>query len=191
MIARLIIIASILFSFWTTSALAEDTYEVAGVDTDDVLNIRKNPSASAPKVGEYRPGESGIRIYRRKGNWALAGRYDPKNPDGWVHARYLKLTVAAARVELPKSCAGTEPFWNIEINSEREARYSQPDGSPQAFKVTEFSRSGRNASMKLDSGGKVSVMAQSCSDGMSDNVYPYAVRVDLPDGRQLNGCCDQ
>jgi uncharacterized membrane protein len=190
MIARLIIIASILFSFWTTGAFAEDTYEVAGVGADDVLNIRKGPSASAPKVGEYRPGESGIRIYRRKGNWALTGRYDPKNPDGWVHARYLKLTMAAARVELPKSCAGTEPFWNIEINSEREARYSEPDGSPQAFAVTEFNRSGRNASMKLGSGGKVSVMAQSCSDGMSDNIYPYAVRVDLPDGRQLNGCCD-
>ena len=69
MIARLIIIAVIFFSFGLSRAFAEDTYVVTGVSADDVLNIRKGPSASAPKVGEYRPGESGIRIYRRKGNW--------------------------------------------------------------------------------------------------------------------------
>jgi uncharacterized membrane protein len=190
MIARFIVIISLFLCLGLAPALAEDTYEVTGVAADDVLNIRKGPGASAAKVGEYRPGESGIRIYRRKGNWALTGRYDPKNPEGWVHARYLKLTMAAARLELPKSCAGTEPFWSLEIASEREARYSELDGSPQVLAVTGFSRSGRDAAMKLGSGGNVSVTAQSCSDGMSDNVYPYAVRVGLPDGRQLSGCCD-
>ena len=190
MIARLIIIGVIFFSLGLSRAFAEDTYEVTGVSADDVLNIRKGPSASAPKVGEYRPGESGIRIYRRKGNWALAGRYDTKNPDGWVHTRYLKLTAAAARLQLPISCSGTEPFWTIVINTTDSATYSEPDGAPQDFTVRDFSRAGHNASMLLDAGGKAAIKAGSCSDGMSDNVYPYAVQLRLPDGRQLSGCCD-
>lgn len=190
MIARLIIAATIFFSLGLASAFAEDTYEVTGVSADDVLNIRKIPSASAPKVGEYLPRESGIRIYRRKGNWALTGRYDPQKPDGWVHTRYLKLTAAAASLQLPVSCSGTEPFWAIVINTTESATYSEPDRTPQDFPVSEFSRSKQNASMLLDVGGGVAIRAGSCSDGMSDNIYPYAVQLRLPDGRQFNGCCN-
>ncbi len=190
MIARFIVIISMFLCLGLAPALAEDTYEVTGVSADDVLNIRKNPSASAPKVGEYRPGESGIRIYRRKGNWVLTGRYDPQTPDGWVHTRYLRLTAAAARLRLPISCSGTEPFWTIVINTSDSATYSEPDGTPQDFTVRGFSRAGRNASMLLDAGGGAAIKAGSCSDGMSDNIYPYAVQLRLPDGRQLSGCCD-
>lgn len=189
MIARLIIAATIFFSLGLASAFAEDTYEVTGVGADDVLNIRKAPNASAPKVGEYRNSESGIRIYRRKGNWALTGRVDPQNTDGWVHTRYLKLTAAAASLQLPISCSGTEPFWAIVISSTDSATYSAPDRTPQDFPVSEFSRSKQIASMLLGVGGNVAIKAGSCSDGMSDNIYPYTVQVRLPDSRQVNGCC--
>ncbi|MFN0194897.1 MAG: SH3 domain-containing protein [Aestuariivirga sp.] len=80
---------------------AESLYEVTGVSAGDVLNIRSRPSASAPKVGSYGPRDSGIRVYRRSGNWALVGQADPSRPDGWVNSRFLKLTVASRRVRLP------------------------------------------------------------------------------------------
>lgn len=189
MFSRMIIILALYLAFCVATASAEPIYEVIGVDESDVLNIRKGPSAAAPKVGEYRPGESGIRIYRRKGNWALTGRYDPQTPDGWVHTRYLKLTAAAARLQLPISCSGTEPFWTVVINTEVSATYSQPDGAPQELSVSQFNRSGRNGSMLLRAGGNMSINAGYCSDGMSDNIYPYAAQVRLPDGHQLAGCC--
>lgn len=172
---------------WNPAAAA--TYEVTGVRADDVLNIRAAPRASAKKVGEYGPRDKGIRIYRRSGNWALTGRSDPNRPDGWVNTRYLKVTIAPARVELPISCLGTEPFWNLAIQSEWRAIYTDPENPERRYRISEFRRSGRDATMRLGNGGRVSIRAENCSDGMSDNQYPYSVRVLLPNGVKLRGCC--
>lgn len=173
----------------TLQAGAAATYEVTGVSADDVLNIRQAPRASAPKVGQYGPRAKGIRIYRREGNWALTGRSDPNQPDGWVNTRYLKVSAATARLELPISCLGTEPFWNLAIQSNRRAIYTDPETAKRRYKVGEFRRSGRDATMRLGVDGRVSIAADKCSDGMSDNQYPYSVRVLLPGGGELRGCC--
>ena len=172
-----------------TPASAAPTYEVTGVSADDVLNIRQAPRASARKVGEYGPRDKGIRIFRRDGNWALTGRSDPGQPDGWVNTRYLKVTTATARLELPISCLGTEPFWNLTVQSNRRAVYTDPETTERPYRVSEFRRSGRGATMRLGDDDSMSIAAESCSDGMSDNQYPYSVRILHPDGRELNGCC--
>ncbi len=170
-----------------TVASAAAIYEITGVPPDDVLNIREAPRATARKVGEYGPREKGIRIYRRHGNWALTGR---NRADGWVNTRYLKLTMAALRVELPISCLGTEPFWALTIDSTRRATYSDPETAEHRYRVSAFKRMGRGAAMRLDGTGRASIAAEkNCSDGMSDNRYPYSIRVLLPDGRELAGCC--
>ncbi len=184
---KLIAIVAILFSFWTTSAIAAPTYEVAGVSMDDVLNIRAAPRATAPKVGEYGPRDSGIRIYRREGNWALTGRDDPGRPDGWVNLRYLR---PATVVALPLSCAGTEPFWSLKINSPRRATYADPEIPSRRYVVEGFRRVGSGAAMRLVAGGRVAIAAGACSDGMSDTSYPFSARVRLPGGRALTGCCE-
>ena len=188
MFSRLLFVVA-LFLLGIVSASAASTYEVTGVRADDVLNIRAAPRASAKKVGEYGPRDKGIRIYRRSGNWALTGRSDPGRPDGWVNTRYLKVTTATARVELPISCLGTEPFWNLTIQSMRRAIYTDPETPERRYSVSEFQRSGQHARMRLGMDGRASIVAKNCSDGMSDNRYPYSVRILLPDGRELNGCC--
>jgi len=187
MLSRLLFIVALLCG--AVSASAAPTYEVTGVSAGDVLNIRQAPRASAPKVGQYGPRDKGIRIYRRDGNWALTGRSDPSEPDGWVNTRYLKITTATARLELPVSCLGTEPFWNLAIQSNRRAIYTDPETTERRYRVSEFRRTGRDATMRLGNGGRVSIAADNCSDGMSDNQYPYSVRVLLPSGVKLRGCC--
>lgn len=188
MLARCVFILAALL-LCSVGASAEPTYEITGVSANDVLNIRQAPRASAPKVGEYGPRDKGIRIYKRSGNWALTGRSDPSEPDGWVNTRYLKVTTAPARVELPISCLGTEPFWNLAIQSTRRAIYTDPETAERRYRVSEFRRSGRDATMHLGNGGRVSIAADKCSDGMSENQYPYSVRVLLPSGVKLRGCC--
>ena len=180
------LIAIILFSLWASIALAETTYEVTGVSEDDVLNIRKGPRASSAKVGEYQAGESGIQIFSTQGNWGLVGRSDP---EGWVNMRYLRVTEAASEVELPMACSGTEPFWSLAINSASKATYTDPETEARIYVVRDFERIDKDAAMSLVAGGSVSITAETCSDGMSDNVYPYAVNVLLPGGRKLKGCC--
>jgi uncharacterized membrane protein len=179
----------------TLSALAVSamaapaTYEVTGVAPGDVLNIRLAPRASAPKVGQFGPRDSGIKLYERRGDWALVGRDNPNRPDGWVNARFLKQTVAAARVRLPLACLGTEPFWSLKILSAARAVYDDPETPSRRYRVADFRRSGADATLRLVPGGRVAIAADRCSDGMSDNVYPYAVRLTLPGGRRLSGCC--
>jgi uncharacterized membrane protein len=170
-------------------AAASVTYEVTGVSTNDVLNVRSGPHATTTKVDSYGPRDSGIRIYRREGDWALVGRANADKPDGWVNARYLKKTMAAARLELPLQCLGTEPFWSLTINSTRRATYSDPETKARRYAINEFRRVGRGAQMRLGSTGRVAISAGTCSDGMSDNVYPYSVRATLPGGGNLSGCC--
>ena len=186
---RLLVMFAALCLFAGLASAAPATYEVAGVAPGDVLNIRQAPRASAPKVGEYGRRDSGIRLYERRGSWALVGRDDPNRPDGWVNARFLKKTVAAARVRLPLKCVGTEPFWSLAIQSPSRAVYDDPETPARRYRVSNFRRSGPDATLRLGSDGRASIAADRCSDGMSDNEYPYSTRVRLPDGTVLNGCC--
>lgn len=64
------------------------THGVVGVSDDDVLNIRRWPSARAAKVGHIPAGFCGIRrLGPRRGRWVKI-RYD--GITGWVHSRYIR-----------------------------------------------------------------------------------------------------
>lgn len=84
---------------------------------------------------------------------------------------------------------GTEPFWSVEIAPEG-LRYSDPeniDGTAFAAKsvAAEGGRrwSGELASQPLT----LLVVPGTCSDGMSDTVYPYRATL-VRAGQTLNGC---
>lgn len=64
------------------------TFGVRGVSANDVLNIRKWPSARSRKVGQIPAGFCGIqRLGPRRGNWVKIN-YGKTN--GWVHSRYIR-----------------------------------------------------------------------------------------------------
>lgn len=185
----LTLIGLLMLLVLSTISASAATYEVTGVSLDDVLNVRLAPRSSAPKVGSYGPRDSGIKIFERRGNWALTGRVNRNVPDGWVNARFLKLTAAAGRFRLPLKCIGTEPFWSLTIQTPRRAVYDDPETPGRSYRVRDFESSGPDATMRLVPGGSVVIAADRCSDGMSDNIFPYTTRVRLPGGRQLRGCC--
>ena len=185
MLSRLLFFLALLLSDIVT-AWAAQTYEVTGVSANDVLNIRSTPRALARKVGEYGPRDKGIRIYRRDGNWALTGRIKPL---GWVNGRFLKATTTTAQLQLPISCTGTEPFWSLTISSALRATYSDPETASRHYRVSGFERVGKGARLHLGGSGATLIKAGACSDGMSDKRYPHSLRLVLPDGGELRGCC--
>jgi uncharacterized membrane protein len=97
-------------------------------------------------------------------------------------------------------CRGNEPFWNLEIDGQR-AHYTrlgetprELSGAPDALDYLhppEMVWRGRGADMAADV--VVFVAERTCRDTMSDgegrSVFSHQVRVSMPDGAVLVGCC--
>lgn len=102
--------------------------------------------------------------------------------------------------DAPLICAGTEPFWSLEIDGEK-ARYSLPGEDAK-----EFEAGGRTPAQGLrghfvirlrdrdtpegPEGLVVVTRSQGfCSDNMSDTHYPFTGTLIRPDGAVFGGCC--
>ena len=98
---------------------------------------------------------------------------------------------AAAALRLPArfTALGTEPFWAAKVVGAR-LTYITPED--QVGRPIAVARTGRGDSVEFATtlAGKrltLTVTAGPCSDGMSDTVYPFAVRRRLGDDEQP-GC---
>jgi uncharacterized membrane protein len=90
-------------------------------------------------------------------------------------------------------CAGTEPFWSlrimpngIEYDRAGEGQTMYPYQAPSSKGDTLFFQTEVKLE-KMTSRINIKIWPGSCSDGMSDNTYPYEVRV-TRDGEVLQGC---
>ena len=95
------------------------------------------------------------------------------------------------------TCVGTEPFWQIDISSNKEMRLMIPGMKDEDFTITQstsaagtsgdfaFQLSGKNAQSDLL---KLNIIKGECNDGMSDRIYPFNVLVEHQN-RILYGCC--
>jgi len=93
----------------------------------------------------------------------------------------------------PLDARGTEPFWNVAIRG-TTLTLTRPDKpiliatapgaviQPNQASWTAKTPDGREL--------KVTLFASTCSDGMSDHVYPYSAEVDLAGESPLSGCAD-
>jgi uncharacterized membrane protein len=84
---------------------------------------------------------------------------------------------------------GTEPFWGGEVEG-AALRWSTPDNiDGETITVTRFAgRGGLSFTGALqDKPFDLAVTPATCSDGMSDRTYPFAVTV-LWGDQQLSGC---
>lgn len=88
---------------------------------------------------------------------------------------------------------GTEPFWGARIEG-RCVTYSHPDDQAGTRLWTRYTRTGDGGSWSGALDGRpftLRVRAQAnCSDGMSDQRYPYAVDL-LVGGEQRTGCAER
>lgn len=87
---------------------------------------------------------------------------------------------------------GTEPFWSLDIDGNRIAYSSADAPAPISAELVRREIAGELSLAGTLSGAALTatVRRESCSDGMSDRTYPYAV--DLRWGaRTLKGCAAQ
>jgi heat shock protein HslJ len=80
---------------------------------------------------------------------------------------------------------GTEPFWGLSV-TQRELRVTWPELEPTvatAYTVDERADGRTYKSAAFDA----MVTFKSCSDGMSDRVYPHTVTLEIGK-RVLHGC---
>ncbi|MXO73120.1 COG3650 family protein [Alteraurantiacibacter buctensis] len=87
------------------------------------------------------------------------------------------------------SFVGTEPFWGGEVNGTalRWSTPENPDG--ETITVSRFAGRGGLSFTGTLQGQQfdMAVTPATCSDGMSDRTYPYAVTVQVG-AQQLSGC---
>ncbi len=92
-------------------------------------------------------------------------------------------------------CRGTEPFWNLEIN-DTTGIYSRPGNevvyAEEVIKILS-SKSGDKITWwgETRDGKRVggTMIPGQCSDGMSDQRYPYRFDGEAPDLGHVVGCC--
>ena len=151
-------------------------FDVTGVATNDVLNIRENPFASAPIIGSFMPGQTQIEVIEEENGW---GRVNSGERSGWVAMRYLVYRQDSWQENaLPSgfSCYGTEPFRGLTVRDDQAVlggRFRDPSRAIIADGLT------------------ASIVPQICSDGMSDRLMGLRASVILHGEapRLLDGCC--
>lgn len=176
-------------------------FAVVDVASDDVLNVRAAPSASADIVATLQPDAAGVEVVRlaETGRW---GQVNAGEGAGWVSMRFLSPEPATGgRGELPEvlSCYGTEPFWGLGWQDGALSFSTPEDDAPRSLRLDEVL-----ASMTLpaphwivtgDLGERrmtAVIDSQLCNDGMSNRQFGLAITLvdDAPDGgRAYSGCC--
>lgn len=174
-------------------------FDVVDVASDDVLNVRRRPSARSEIVGTLAPDATGVEVvaHDASGRW---GRVVADEGTGWVAMRYLAYrTDVWNEGELPQTlrCLGTEPFWSL-VPQGGTLVWSTPEEERrfeiEAVLTTGTFRSPRRAVAAAADTERVvlAVVPAECSDGMSDRVYGLDATVVFTGGaspRMHAGCC--
>jgi len=172
------------------------SYAVKGVSANDVLNIRKEPSATAETLGGIGPFALNVEVLGTTpdGKWGQVGL--PEG-NGWVAMAFLDPTPAAdpALVPRPLSCLGTEPFWSVSLYA-GTAEYHSPETGAVILTLGHEAVAPKGFLFLLEEGPTrartLVVTRERCSDGMSDRIFGFSTRMftESPDGNTLSqGCC--
>lgn len=170
-------------------------FSVSGVAANDVLNIRAEPSANAPVLGQFAPDRLRVEILETTpdGKWGLVGL--PES-NGWVSMRYLApLTEAASTMPLPMLCLGTEPFWSLALTGPETAIWKTPEITEEITLISSAKAShGSLATLTgSDRGEQVLIVTrEQCFDGMSDRRFGFSARLFQQTEQEntlLSGCC--
>ncbi|MDB6178111.1 SH3 domain-containing protein [Paracoccus sp. Z330] len=191
-------VAILLWVLGAPCAMAQDhalptLFDVTGVASDDVLNIRAQPDASAPILESLPPDATAIEITAERDGW---GRLNVGETVGWVSLRYLvdqPQVWQAGRLPDGFSCFGTEPFWALTVR-DGHLTLQQPGEEGQSYPVQDVLDRGfaqDRLRAVLADGASVIATPQQCSDGMSDRLYALRASVILSASppRLLDGCC--
>lgn len=174
-------------------------YDVSGVASDDVLNVRKGAGATYPLIETLGPYQRDIEIIQLSdnGKW---GKISYPSGSGWASMRYLTRLPNQNGPDLPRpmSCGGTEPFWGIsfgisgnEFNELGGMTHILPtvwEGVPDGMLAVSYGLK------MVRNGAEINavITRSQCSDGMSDIEYGFEINAILSGAlgnRMLTGCC--
>lgn len=168
-------------------------HDIAGIASDDVLNVRAAPDATSPIIGALPPGQTDVEVIRLdvETGWALVNL--PEGT-GWVSTRFLARHPGQWQGAFPEisTCFGTEPFWTLSVDGDT-ALFSTPEREAAGQIVARVgSAARRDRHGLLARIGDVAltgiVSARSCSDGMSDREWGLAFDA-IHGDELLSGCC--
>ncbi|MBF9035925.1 SH3 domain-containing protein [Rhodobacterales bacterium HKCCE2091] len=196
-------LAAFLLLFWPVSAIAQSDlpaiYDVTGVASDDVLNVRVDPDASSGIIGTLAPDATGIEVTgtNADGSWL---RLNTGERSGWASARFLQRTGPDWSAGMPAefTCFGTEPFWSLSNKADGAnlggpaftAIYDAPwTAPPFGLQPVRFAATWTSGGTLAMSGV---IRREQCGDGMSDRDYGLSIvliRHDTESPTALDGCC--
>ncbi len=173
-------------------------YDVQNVASDDVLNIRAEPSASTPIIGTLAHDARGVEVVavNDTGTW---GQVNSGEASGWVNLRYMAVRgVHIDNFNLPVGlfCFGTEPFWSLQ-NIGGAMHFDRMDMAGLDMDLWIAQDSGiaedlRRMVHMAGIGGPATafIYPAACNDGMSDRSYGLAISLmTSPSAPLLSGCC--
>lgn len=185
---------------WASPALATQEYilptlfDVSGVSSHDVLNIRAEPSARAARIGTLAPDAQRVEVVEEQAGW---GRINTGEGTGWVSMRYLAYRTDVWQPgQLPPAfrCLGTEPFWDARVEDGDLVLRSPEDQAGDRRPVRAVLDTGifrDPARVVVAQDMTLFSHPQICSDGMSDRLFGLSATLvihgDQP--RMLSGCC--
>lgn len=191
-----------VFLFIANPAIAQSFpafFDVSGVETNDMLNVRERPELSASIISKLRHDERRIEVVAQDetGKW---GQINIGESSGWVSLRFMIRRSGQVDNELPRplACIGNEPFWSLDINDGEVAQISRPSEDPININmlepVTASNRSDRYAVFGQSDESVFTFIfhRNQCSDGSSDRAYGISVDLFLTEAAGVNyvtGCC--
>ena len=196
-----LIAAIALFSVATTAWAEFFPYLaiVTNIAPNDHLNVRSNPNRLSVNIGSLASNtQVEILGIDESNQWA---QIIWNKGNGWVSLRYLqtiKRQYNADGLPLGLSCNGTEPFWDLSIDTDQTIKFNLIDQEQITDKITWASQSLNVASQAYAFKGQTyqAVLRRaSCSDGMSDRSYGWMIDVILHYNNEnistqlLSGCC--
>ena len=108
-----------------------------------------------------------------------------------ANASAAQSTEKAAGEKAPRfACVGTEPFWYVKIEPDSGIIYNQMDEGITHYPYTLPKQEGGKTIFESTlSGSKIKIIIEAgeCSDGMSDEEFPYTCKVEK-DKKVLTGC---
>ena len=192
---------------WSQDMLVQpDLFDVTGVASNDVLNIRQGPSASTPIIGALAYNQGGVEVIgtTRNGRWGLVNSGERS---GWVSMRYMTRSYGWSRNPPGELlCLGTEPFWSFHFDPSNQAvadfspmglgfgqtvyhAYWSAPVSNRATQTYGFVTGPESTNSGLVVNGIV--RTELCSDGMSEQAFGFSVDLVLSGTSRsvVSGCC--
>lgn len=183
---------------------ASGGYKVVHVATNDRLNLRSSAGVEGKVIGSIPHNAANVQSTGEEQRIGRSRWLKVKHGGhvGWVNRYYLQAVVQASKPKAtpvkPKvemNCFGTEPYWTIKVTDSNMV-VKMMDGPSYDIPVEFRQKSANNTSIAVIAGRRGNALTSavfqkvnSCSDGMSDNSYPYSITAMLNAHKVVSGCC--